>query len=187
MHFFPFSFEPPNEEEQAEMRAAHERHQMAIDDFRHGFQRLFSELDQDQLRTLRTMLHILSEQTPNLNASGWEGMISWELKARFNICVSCGVNHEEEFADPAASQKEEVTPDQPLPIFKEVEMTEQELMKQYHLDDLRIEGTGELVGFACTGIYGAPGPCGMSYPSIQDRMLKDPEECSGCFRRMAQG
>lgn len=78
--------------------------------------------------------------------------------------------------------------DQPLEKFRDITLEERELMKTYHLDDARVEGTNELVGFACTGIEGGPkGGCGIIYVSIEDRMLKGPEDCHGCFVRAGQG
>ena len=77
--------------------------------------------------------------------------------------------------------------DQMLPNFEELSDEQKREMEEYHLDDLRLEGSGELIGFMCTGINGMHGPCGMTYPSIEDRKLRPPEYCSGCFVRMAQG
>lgn len=71
--------------------------------------------------------------------------------------------------------------------YQELSPEDQENMKKYHLDDLRDEDTGELLGFICTGIDGVRSPCGVRYVSIEDRMLRDPEHCSGCFIKAAHG
>jgi hypothetical protein len=209
---FGFLFQPPSEEEQRAMREAHERHEMHMDDFRHGFQRLFEELGEDQLGTLKMMFHLLCDRTNDSLAAHWEGMISWELKRRFGICVTCGKNHDEELTAPTEehplvkeaentmrplteaekffSTPEEIAADedQTLPIFLGSLNEDQiALMKEYHLDDVYDGETQELLHFACTGIQGMKQGCGVTYPSIEDRMLKGPEECSGCFSRMAQG
>jgi hypothetical protein len=60
-------------------------------------------------------------------------------------------------------------------------------MKEYHLDDVYDEETQQLLHFACTGIKGWNKPCGVTYPTIEDRMQKGHEECSGCFVRMMHG
>lgn len=194
------------EEVQQKLREHYERHEMMKEEFRHSFQRIFEELSEDQLRTIRTMLSVISDQDDSHLAAEWLGMASWALKTRFNICVTCGINHDEELAEPpeqkeAAQYFETVndptlakvliiqadSADQPLPSFYEPSEDERKLMEQYHLDDLRVEGTNEFLGFVCTGIKGWDKPCGMRYSTIQDRMLRDPESCSGCHQRMMHG
>lgn len=222
--FFEQFFSP---EQREQMRVAHERSEMLREEFRHSFQRLFEELDVDNLRTVTLMLKILSENAGTDSSTvvhEWAGIAQMALKMRFNVCMTCGVNHEEEFAnklDEEGDPEEEgnyepsdekwfdsmdtvpVEPlqgpsklsrlherdieDVPLPNFYELTETDQELMELYHLDDLRIEGTNELIGFICTGINGMNQGCGMKYPSIEDRMKHEPEHCSGCFTRMGHG
>jgi hypothetical protein len=199
-------FQPPSEEEQKQMQEAFERHRMSIEEFQHSFQRLFEELDEDQLKTLRTAFHALIDTTGSPLAGQWEGMIAWQLKIRFNICVTCGIDHDKELTGQADHKSDEpqemievIPPTEVAPLadprilqdgfqmFRPLDEEQRALADRYHLDDIRDENTGELLGFYCTGINGMKGPCGMKYPSITDRMLREPENCSGCFMRMAQG
>lgn len=55
-------------------------------------------------------------------------------------------------------------------------------MVEYHLDDLREEGTNKLVGFICL-------ECGYQYPSIEDRMIRPPgiDNCPGCINKTKFG
>ena len=53
-------------------------------------------------------------------------------------------------------------------------------MNEYNLDDLRDEDSGIILGFICTN-------CGMRYQSIEDRMLREPDECTGCQQKSAWG
>jgi hypothetical protein len=205
MPMFGF-FQPPSEEEQKQMQEAFERHRMSVEEFQHSFQRLFEELDEDQLKTIRTAFHALLDTTGSPLAGQWEGMVAWQLKTRFNICVTCGVDHDKELSDQNShvnipqeflevTPPEEVAPlvidkriaQDGLTIFAPLSTEQRSLADKYHLDDLRDQDTNELLGFYCTGINGMKGPCGMKYPSIEDRMLREPEHCSGCFQRMAQG
>lgn len=55
-----------------------------------------------------------------------------------------------------------------------------ENMRIYRLDEKYDLDTHAYLGLFCTG-------CGMVYPSIEDRMLKPPDVCSGCFRRAGHG
>lgn len=184
MSSFHFGSQPSEEEIEA-MKQYHQRQQMQMDEFRHAHQRLFEELNEDQLMALKHMFHFIVESSASILAAQWDGEAAHALKARFNICMTCGVNHDKEVQAPEEPPRKE---DTLLPMFAwELSKKDKELMELYHLDDLRIEGTDELVGFACTGINGMSGPCGVTYPSIADRMLKGPEECSGCFIKMGHG
>lgn len=78
--------------------------------------------------------------------------------------------------------------DQPMfDAFDDLTDEQKKLMELYHLDDLREEGTGKLLRFKCTGISGMREGCGLTYETIEDRMLRGPETCSGCFIRMGHG
>lgn len=211
--FIPFPFHPPTPEEMEEMQRQQTEHEMRLTEFRHSFQRMFEEMDENQLSTIQTMFHILADGTDSRLASYWEGIIAWERKKRFNICSTCGVDHDKEILSPdtgdhAADPTEPTRPvmestpaaagfqvldDGTLVIPPEI----RETMNQYHLDDTYTD-RGEssdpnhqqyiFLGFKCTGIQGGPKDgCGVVYPTIQDRMIKGPEECSGCFQRTMHG
>lgn len=195
MFFGPFPFQPPSDEDIQKMKEAEDRRQLEIQSFQHDFQTLFTELDEGQLRTMRTLLHLAGSQD-NPSAWSWEAMVAWELRARFGVCVTCGKNHDKDFFE-AESEEEPVLNiapesfDDALPLDinmnPEISDGDRKVMELYHLDDLYEEETGRFLGFACTGIEGARGPCGVTYPSIADRIIKGPEDCSGCFQRIMHG
>lgn len=56
-------------------------------------------------------------------------------------------------------------------------------MRQYHLDDAYVDGTEPAVfhGFVCSR------KCGMTYPTIEDRMLKAADTCPGCILKSKWG
>ena len=190
-----FAFQPPTPEQLAEMEEAERRNEIARQDFRHSVQRFIeSELTEDQLRMLRSMIHEV-DHTQGL-ADQWIGMISMCLKMKHNICITCGVNHDDEFQETAHDDKETFRKETFLESEKKVvERIEkflpvdkhEEYMREYHLDDVYDSDTKAFLYYKCTGIEGMSGPCGVTYPSLADRMMKKPEECSGCFARMAQG
>lgn len=203
-HPFGFIFGPtPSPEQQEQMQADELRRQMELDNFRHGYQRLFLELDRDQLQTLRDMLHALARTNNDPLAASWEGMAAMSLRLRFGVCTSCEVNHDEELQTPTKPPSTRPEPelvttdteaffvrqeaDTPLPIFGSITDEDRQRMAEFHLDDVYEEGSGVLLYFACTGIKGTSSPCGMTYPSIEDRMKRPAEDCSGCFERMAHG
>jgi hypothetical protein len=199
MSFGFFAYEP-SEEEQEKMREAHDRQQMSIEAFKHASQRMFEELSEEHLSTLQTMLHIILSRTNDPMVAQWEGIVSTYLKVKYGICITCNVNHEHEAPRPPEPEKmdednrevnllidrlDDTHLKEPLFIPSNV----REMMDEYHIDDTYEEDSDGLIfkGFACTGIKGMRGGCGMIYPSIDDRRLRGPEECSGCHRKMAQG
>lgn len=193
MDFFSFGL---SEQQKKELQERYEKAEMFREEFRHAFQRLFEELNEDQLRTVHTMLRVLADAETPLIAAEWYGMSGWALKNRFNICVTCGINHDEEFDSnvphttvtknfPSESKSE--SPQHSTLSDTSWTSEERELMEKYHLDDAYDEDTGKFLGFICTGIKGWDKPCGVRYPSIEDRMKREPESCSGCHQRMMHG
>lgn len=59
-------------------------------------------------------------------------------------------------------------------------LPQMKMMDAYNLDDVRILQTHELLGFQCT-------KCSIRYQTIEDRMLKAPEDCQGCRDKSAWG
>src|SRR3982751_2786680 len=117
----PFFFQPPSDEELQQMKEAQQRAEMSQQEFLHGFQRLFDELDEGQLKTLRQMLLIAPDFIESVHQ--WAGMIAMVLKMKHNICITCNRNHDEELLAPT---KDNIIPypedNQPvLPIFDEEE------------------------------------------------------------------
>ena len=181
-----------------------QRMEMAADSYRHEVTRLFSELSQDQLMILRNMMHQLVFSDDGKLAAYYEGQVATVLNLKFNVCPSCGVDHDKEaasFEAPEADMKSTVTDvvnetineyrekaqdklQEMLPTF---DLSEEDLanMEKYHLDDLRDADNHQILGFRCTGVNGVA--CGMVYPSIEDRMLRDPDTCSGCQQKAAWG
>lgn len=219
---FHFQIPEPDPSAIEAMQQAAQRSEMQWDDFRHGVQRLFEELNADQLETLGSMMRYVAQHEQCVLAGVWEGQISWERKKRFNICATCGVDHEKEAmaglksdpnqpplfetgsTDPLSDlekARDTVGPRMPQPFLERERNSdgtipflpqERAVMDEYHLDDQYEESGDDLhipkfVGFACTGIEGMRGPCGYVYPSLEDRMLKSPEDCPHCHQRMMHG
>lgn len=195
-----FPFGEPTPEQIKELEEQVQMTKLAWDEFRHGVQRLFEELPEDQLSILASMLnHLTHCEQPELLAASWGSYATWELKKRFNICASCGVNHDKEFQVEHPNPEPETSEDEKAAAFIPYEdrvkndgtidftSSERALMTKYHLDDAYDEDTKKFIGFMCTGIEGMRGACGIIYPSLDDRMIKEPEDCHGCHVRMMHG
>lgn len=205
---------PPPEGMREEMQEHIQKAEMAAESYRHDSSRLIDELDQEQLMIFRHMLHQLVFEESGRLAAYYEGMAAAKLSSKFNVCPSCMVNHDEEVAkfDAPPSQNqlfnESNCPipdcdikgehshghnDPQLPLNKQemlpsFELSAEDLvnMKKYHLDDMRDADSHQILGFLCTGVSGR-GSCGMVYPSIEDRMLRDADFCTGCQQKDAWG
>jgi hypothetical protein len=59
---------------------------------------------------------------------------------------------------------------------------QERLIKEYNLDDAYEVNTDppKFLGFICRG-------CGIVYVSLEDRMLRRPDECHGCFLKAKFG
>ncbi len=196
--FLPFPFQP-DEETLRRMREAHEHQEMIVEDYHHGVARLFNGMTQEQLEAQRTLLHVIvanSKGTSRVIPAYYEGIIKGILATRHGVCIGCDNNHDELIKEqterearqdtlPAMDGGDPFKPGEPLtdlPVGRAGLLSDAQLenMELYHLDDLRTEDEGILIGFRCI-------KCGLQYPTIEDRMLKQPDDCHGCQMKDAHG
>lgn len=172
-----------------EIKEAHNRYQMETEAARHEFQTMLMELPLDHLKVLQNMFHSTGCGDNHL-ATWFEGIILGIMKVKYNLCMTCMVNHDEEVAEMDTETKEpEPMDDENIVTVHGVQFSETDYsnMTTYHIEDIWDVDTNEFLGFMCTGIQGMKQGCGMRYPSIEDRMLREPESCSGCFAVMGHG
>ena len=178
-----------------EVAAMMDRQLMAAQVTRNEVDRFLEEAPIEDIVTVRTLIRTVAADASA--ASFFDGIIYSRLR-REGRCTKCGgPEHDHElFAQQQSEQESEQPEEQPLPLAelsqdaleKLSEATDGEMltatdranMATYNLDDLRDEDTHELLGFICLN-------CGMRYPSIEDRMRRAPDECSGCFMKSAHG
>jgi hypothetical protein len=143
--------------------------------------RFLEEVPIEQLLTVRTIIRTVSQSAVALGF--FDGVIYTRLR-REGRCTSCGgPDHDHaEFERMLLESRNEEEPESSEALIDGTHFTAEQhrLMAEYNLDDLRDEDTHELLGFVCLN-------CGMRYQSIEDRMLKPPDECSGCFRKAGHG
>lgn len=97
-----------SEEQRKELLAAHEQahfHQISL---LHDVNRLFDELDKEQLMALRILFRNFAEANDARIPSYYEGIAATSLKSRFNICTSCSVDHDAELLDQTPSVDDEL-------------------------------------------------------------------------------
>jgi hypothetical protein len=182
--------------------------QMDIDDF-------FDRLSYPDLVTLRTVFHMAASSTQAVGF--FDGFIYTRLRAGGRCQHCGEERHEmaalEDLANSNAPKEDDVpevpgqisideaiedlkgfgdnvaefisptAPIQSAPFVNEFgDLTETDLenMAKYNLDDLRDTDSARLIGFVCT-------LCGIGYPTIADRMLREPDTCHGCFLKAGHG
>lgn len=198
----PFSyFGAPSEEQLEQMQLAGESFTRQI----FGF--LTTDLNKDQLFTMMAVLGLVNK-SPRTNGY-FSGLVSGALSSRFDICMCRGqdISHEHTLAshfdmDEAEQSKQASTaPDGgPLPgdseqplapgeqgypeINEPADLTRTlspeeilDLEEVYKLDHSDVEGDTKV---QCR-------KCGMEYPSIEDRMLRGVDECTGCEQAEKNG
>lgn len=179
-----------------EMKAHLERQDMAIESYRHDVQRLFDELPKEHLLTLRIMLNQFTTEADSRLTSYYEGVAATTLAYRFKVCGGCGRDHSEELLDEPAPEDKNFQTEKFFSLregdktlfnvptdeggLSELTVEQFRQMEEYNLDDVRDENTLKLLGFICKN-------CGLRYVSIEDRMLKRPDDCHGCQIKSAHG
>ena len=111
-------------------------------------------MDQETLHTFSQLLGLLiSEKRMTVY---FQGMVDALLRERHKVCPTHNVNHDEESLAEAAEE------------VRATVMVDN--MRKYNLV---AAGHDESDGYRCS-------KCNYFYPSLEDRMLKAPEECPGC-------
>lgn len=205
------------------MRAQASRNQQLSIDVRHQIEAFMEALDEDQLDTLRFMLHEATHHGASFTL-WFEGYLTSMLKQRFGICPACHTNHEAELHKmsgqdasfpEAVALKEAVENRTPLAdLQRDDEPTEVEGQMELDFsapvlppttreeyDARKDEGVdtphlGPMVRSDAMlayrlepydDMYFYCRDCGLTYVSLEDRMLKRPDECHGCFLKASQG
>lgn len=195
MFFGPDGIQLPEEIEQA-LRAQLDRAEMSADATRHDVLRFFDELDPEQLKTFRMLIHHCASDESGRYASHLEGLISGVLQYKHGLCMGCGKKHD----DPSELIKNEGLPntvekDDPQLVAdgtKQLELFAQEkavadlqAMEKWGVRppvEGEVEASPEEKPVICIG-------CGALYQSLEDRMRRSPgiDGCYGCQHKSAHG
>lgn len=171
--FFSFDELPPEIKERILDQA--NKKMMENSGYTHSVQQFFDSLDEDSMIVMRD---IISECGGSAAAASmFTGIISGVLHQKFKRCFACGKNHDEEIASMAESDKSatpkikawpDVVRDLPSEFIAELDV--------YNLNMIK----DEFPAVMCNN-------CGMQYPSLEDRKIKAPDECSGCQQKAKFG
>lgn len=178
---FEFAFEDLPPEVQEQIKNQQVMAEMSTENYSTAVFNLFDELSSDQLQTLNTMFYnIVISPRGQLLAAHYQGQVQMANKFKYNICPLHGVNHDKEIPGqgPDDQVPPEPTPEAPAGTW-EPSQDDKINMSVYGLS-FKISEETHLPLFYCVN-------CSMSYPSIQDRMLKDSDNCPGCIQKAQWG
>lgn len=150
-----------------------EQHMLALQSGEHELRDFYYGLTKEQLETLSMILSSATDTSLGVaNAAMHMGRIREILSLKFGRCT-CGQEH-----GTAEDFLMEVAPEAELTKASVTEVTgpsAMEMMKKYNLTFGK-----QFPEVKCKG-------CGLTYPNLRDRMLKEPDDCHGCHMKSAQG
>lgn len=94
----------PTPEQEAEIKRRRDLHDMAHHDAVNATSALIESLDEEHLRTLKTLMFTTVGDERDSFAMHTIGFISSRLHEKFGVCLACGEKHTE--LDPADAMKE---------------------------------------------------------------------------------
>lgn len=164
--------EMPEELKQAILQAVDQQN-MILTSSHHDIQRLFSELSVEHLQMMVGIFRHLALENSGRSSGYLEGLASGALAYKHNICSGCGRDHDAE-AEETLAPKTKVED-----ALERINITSDEDIDNAHKYNVSlVSGGGGKV--RCNG-------CLIEYPSLSDRMLKAPDNCSGCHQKSAWG
>lgn len=168
---------PP--ELQAYLTEISDRQDMASAEWVHRVSNFIEGLNVEQISVLKIMFHGLTVCTcgTGKHAAYYEGLLDAMGAAKFDICMGCGENHLESIQKLNEASEPNPHVDENAGKSGE-EIDEADLMKLYEVK--KVHDAGDVV--QCVN-------CGYVYPSLKDRMMKDPgmENCPGCVEKTKWG
>lgn len=174
-------FEEPNGEMQRRIAEELDRRRAHYEEVRN----LFKTADAHTLHLLKTIVgSIATSEYPERDAARIEGVIIGHLEER-DVCSGCGRDHllneyqrvVDEGKKASESPAREVSSD-----HSSGELAGEALVAALKEYRLRLRSPSDATDKAVTCVG-----CGMVYPSLDDRMLSPPDDCSGCRQKAAWG
>lgn len=78
--------------------------QLAEQSYLHDMYRIFDELNEDQMTAFKRLMHAVTHQGTDL-AEHLEGIATGILYTKFNVCMTCGINHMKELEQEVISER----------------------------------------------------------------------------------
>jgi hypothetical protein len=166
-----FGFGELPEEIQQAIASQVERQHLAIVTSHHDIQRMLEELSLEHLLVFHGIFHHLASEG-NHKSAYLEGLAVGVLRFKHNICGACGRNHDEDLQEQMEPSENKI---------------KEALDRINETSDEDIQNALKWkVSFGTSGKVRCNN-CGMEYQSLADRMLRSPDDCSGCHQKSAWG
>lgn len=173
-----------NEDQNNEYISAVDSSRMMSQSVAHGVYSWVESLERDNLKNLGMLVHAALGNP----ALGWQviGMIEGELRHRFKECYVCSQDHDAE-----AAHMMEATKDQMIGEGIPIPGTPFHTGDADAFEGLNIPERTFVQYIALCAKYGVTSAveqgdevfcknCNMRYPDLDDRMIKEPDDCPGC-------
>lgn len=155
---------------------------MVVQSSMHDIQTLFEELSAQQLETL---VHIFKYLGAAPQMTGYmDGLATGILHAKHGLCIVCHRNHADDLNELQGDKKEPEPELEPEPSMTPLEKAnailgrgEEEIKLAFEYNVSFVSGTDKV---RCNG-------CMIEYPNLADRMVRKPDNCSGCHQKAAWG
>jgi 20S proteasome alpha/beta subunit len=185
------------------MQEERERREMETEAWVSEMRDFLHEAPKEHLMTVKRMLALVGGSNgPRVAASYYEGIISGFLDGQHGVCPGCGRDHANEFleslepkAEPKMEEANLPEPDESIKqdminiVSKMEELTAEksditkealrkQRLKEYHVEEIEEEGSGRVRCTRCRKY---------TWPSLEDRMLRTPDECPQCVQTAKWG
>lgn len=181
-----------------EIQAAMDRSEMQKDEFHHTLEGIWLSLTDDQLLTLSSYFHSICHSNDGmLHLSMVAGRLLQRRAERMKVCALDGKDHEAELKEMSGQAEKPEKPVAKKPIKERIIDEEAPLADWVEPvqegGDPRVlkavETAGNMVKYHLEykGNDLNCSLCGYWYPSLEDRMMKSPEDCPGCHHKAKFG
>ena len=150
-----------------------EKHRMEHETSQHEFKHFWDSLDEQQLKMLRRLFTNAANESHA--AAFYSGLAVAQLDSRHEVCLGCGEKHSEQLKKLVSDESKT---DEPEPEPEKIEPG----TPAYAIacSKYTVVPTGENHQVKCV-------KCGFEYVSLEDRMRRKPDECTGCIHQAKWG
>lgn len=163
---------------------------MVRSDFRNAIKSLILEASLEHLVTIRGLIQAISRDDTGRTGAFFDGLVTYHLELVHKVCAKCGGNHEEDLFDHQSTQEKPFSQEKWDKLETAVtkvetessdEITTEQLMIEY-----KVEPGGEIYPPGTVICTNRP-ECSYVWPSLEDRMLRAPDQCPMCTHKAKWG
>lgn len=173
-------FIPMPDEVRAMLEEQQAQAQMNYADAMHSIFRMLDEGDIEHIKLMRNMLDHIGHNPAALGF--WSAKFGTAIAVREKLCQACGRDHDKDLEEMSRASEEAAKQAREDPEERGNRLI---AMHEYHVEPVEEDDLWGIV--RCTGVVEGNGPCGLTYVNLEDRMVRQPSDCHGCFQKSSQG